>query len=72
MKELPREIPKPLGLVYAYIEIEVTAEAGTVEQGEITFSVSKEWLVENNIDETSVVMKYIDGQNVIKGNSWRK
>jgi len=63
LKELPKEIAKPPGLVYVCIEIEVTAEPGTVEEGEITFNVSKEWLAENNIDKTTVVlMKYVDGQ----------
>ncbi len=63
LKELPKEITKPPGLVYVCIEIEVTAEPGTVEEGEITFNVSKEWLAENNIDKNSIVlMKYVDGQ----------
>ena len=63
LKELPKEIAKPPGLVYVCMEIEVTAEPGTVEEGEITFNVSKEWLAENNIDKTTVVlMKYVDGQ----------
>lgn len=63
LKELPKNITKPPGLVYVCIEINVTTEPDTVKEGEITFNVSKEWLAENNIDKTTVVlMKYVDGQ----------
>lgn len=52
----PENVPRPSGKVYIYLEVEVSVEAGGAE-GEIEFKVSKEWLVENNIDKSSIVLK---------------
>jgi PGF-pre-PGF domain-containing protein len=54
---------KPLSKpVYAYYEIEVTAEANSLGECEITFKVSKKWLDENGIDKNSVRLeRYTNG-----------
>ena len=45
------------------MEITVSVEPTNVEEGTITFNVSKEWLAENNIDKNSVkLMKYVNGK----------
>ncbi len=62
LKELPKSVPKPPGLVYAYVEINVSS-GSNVEEGVITFNVSKKWLMEKGIDKNEIVlMKYINGR----------
>jgi len=55
------QIPKPKGLVYAYIEINVSVESNNVESATISFKVSKSWLIENNVNKNEIVlMKYVN------------
>jgi len=63
LKKLPKKVPKPPGSVYVCMEINVSVVPSNVEWGAIKFNVSKSWLVENNIDKSTVVlMRYVDGQ----------
>jgi PGF-pre-PGF domain-containing protein len=62
LRELPKDVKKPQGKVCVYIEINVSIESDELEEGEIKFNVSKEWLLENNLNKHSIKLKkYVDG-----------
>jgi PGF-pre-PGF domain-containing protein len=52
----PREIPEPPSPVYAYHEISVNISKEVLKEANITFWVSKEWLVANKATAESVIM----------------
>ena len=63
LRELLKDVKKPQGKVCVYIEINVSIESDALEEGEIKFNVSKEWLMENNLDKHSIKLKkYVDGE----------
>ncbi len=62
---LPENVPKLSGKVYVYLEVEVSVETGETE-GEIEFKVSKDWLIKNDVDKSSIVLKkYVESEGWI-------
>ena len=54
VESLPTYIPAPPKPVYSYLRIEVSAEPGSIKYAKIKFKVSKAWMEENDIDESTV------------------
>jgi PGF-pre-PGF domain-containing protein len=54
--EKPPQIPKPPGLVYAYHEISINISKDVIKSANITFYVSKEWLIANNAKAENVTL----------------
>jgi len=67
LKEKPSNLVETSGIIYQYIEIVTDKiKEDDIEFVSINFKVSKEWINENDIDESSINLNwYID-------NSWKK
>lgn len=61
--ELPIEVPKPPGLVYAYHKIDVNISESSIEKANLTFWVLKEWLATHGVTKDNVVtFRYHGGE----------
>jgi len=67
LKEKPSNLIEPLGILHQYVVIATDKiKEDDIEFVSINFKVSKEWINENDIDESSINLnRYID-------NSWKK
>ncbi len=61
LEGLPPQVQPPSGKLYISLRISVNIYSEDLEEAKINVTVSKEWVVENNVDpETIKVMKYVD------------
>lgn len=59
----PPELPEPLGLVWAYHQIDVNVPEEVIENAEINFWVLKEWLKAQGVREEDVMLlRYYPGE----------
>lgn len=63
LKERPSETPEPPGLVHGYINISSNMPEDAIENSNITFKVSKEWLNTHSLPEENVsLLRYHEGR----------
>jgi PGF-pre-PGF domain-containing protein len=63
----PAEVTTPAGVVYSYLTITaLNVNETSLTKAEINFKINKTWIIENNIDKTTVAL------NRFKDNAWEK
>lgn len=63
----PAEVTTPAGVVYNYLTITaLNVNETSLAKAEINFKVNKTWIIENNVDKTTVAL------NRFKDNAWEK
>jgi len=54
LKEKPAEVPLVSGVLYGFTRISIQAPAGNIESAEAEFRVRKNWIVQKNLDESTI------------------